>query len=943
MKSELIFVGNPDQSVLNQAKNKLEEIGAEVVSCVNIENDPIMLKKALKTATQRSQLVVIVGGVGFSDSDMTVKTVSEAIGVDTACDQKVLANIAEHFATKGESLPDGAFRGAVLPVGANAFYGKKGSVGYFLTQGEQTIVMLPSDEEVFEDMMEKEVKPIIQSMEGKATSVRTFFAADVPDTLIDELMADIASEKGIALSVENKDGEFKFVLTASADSEEDARLKALAVAVKVRSALGDAIYTEEEKGIEQVVVDLLKEQGKTVATAESCTAGLLSKRLTDVNGSSDVFSMGIAAYSADIKAKVLGVPKEIIDEKGTVSREVAESMATNVRRLSGCTYGIGITGVAGESYEDKPSGLVYVSLCDGDKLWTKELKVNVDVEDARTAVRNTSATVALDMLRRTLLGIGEAVAVGSIIFDDDSKKEKPATTHFGLSFVESAVKSADETGLVDDGIILPADEIHLSYEQVDAAMFIRPETEEPEQLDFNFELDGDDTIEEAEEVVAPVVFEQTIVEEPQTEIMDEDFVLKEDAVFEEEPSVNPNKENGFVKAVKNFIPWKGDNLSKVLTKILFAAIIVSLVVSSCYVGDFMVKYFQNKSIVDDARDKYDRNDDSVNDQTGVFNRYELLLQQNSECVGWITVPNTNVDNPIYQTVNNDFYLDHNGIKEKSVYGAIFADYRDIISRAGNSKNITLYGHHMKDGSMFAQLHRYKTISFYKENPVITFDTIYGTGGQYKVFACMITNADNMDDNGYFFDFAAPSFRSDADFMSWIEQIRRRSLYNTAVDVNANDQILTLSTCTYEVKGTDLLCVVVARKVRDGESVAVNTGDVTTNSKIIYPQAWYDHFKGVKPTYADGLYTWVSGDYDREDVNAPGSIAPESVVSDITSNNTSSNASSEEPVSSQAPTSSEAPVSSTAPSQQMPTPTNPFTSSAEMQAPTPIAPLPTPIG
>ncbi|MBQ2704991.1 MAG: class B sortase [Clostridia bacterium] len=421
--------------------------------------------------------------------------------------------------------------------------------------------------------------------------------------------------------------------------------------------------------------------------------------------------------------------------------------------------------------------------------------------------------------------------------------------------------------------------------------------------------------------------------------MDEDFVLKEDAVFEEEPSVNTKKENGFVKAVKNFIPWKGDNLSKILTKLLFAAIIVSLVVSSCYVGDFMVKYFQNKSIVDDARDKYDRNDDSVNDQTGVFNRYELLLQQNTDCVGWITVPNTNVDNPIYQTVNNDFYLDHNGIKEKSVYGAIFADYRDIISRAGNSKNITLYGHHMKDGSMFAQLHRYKTISFYKENPVITFDTIYGTGGQYKVFACMITNADNMDDNGYFFDFAAPSFRSDADFMSWIEQIRRRSLYNTAVDVNANDQILTLSTCTYEVKDADLLCVVVARKVRDGESVAVNTGDVTTNSKIIYPQAWYDHFKGVKPTYADGLYTWVSGDYDREDVNAPGSIAPESVVSEPTSSNTSSEA----PVSSQAPTSSEAPASSTAPSQQLPTPTNPFTSSAEMQAPTPIAPLPTPIG
>ncbi len=939
MKAEIIFVGNSNETALNKAKNKIEGMGAEVVGCTNIENDTVMLKKALKTAISRSQLAVIVGGVGFNADDLTVKTVSEAVGVDTACDQNVLANIAEHFANKGEMLPDGAFRGAVLPVGANVFYSENGSVGCSLTQGEQTIVMLPSDEEVFDTMMEKDVTPIVKSMKGEAISERTFFAADVPDTLIDELKADISEENGVTLSVDNKDGEVKFVLTATGNSEEDARLKALAVAVKVRSALGDTIYTEEENGIEQVVVDLLKEQGKTVATAESCTAGLLSKRLTDVNGSSDVFSMGIAAYSADIKAKVLGVPKDIIDEKGTVSREVAESMATNVRRLSGCTYGIGITGVAGESYEDKPSGLVYVSLCDGDNLWTKELNVDVEVEDARTTVRNTSATIALDMLRRTLLGIGESVSKGGMVFDATSKEEKPATVS-GLSFVGGAVKTADTAGVVDDGIILPADEIHLSYEQVDAAMFIKAAEEKPEQIDFGFELNSDDTIEEEEEVAAPVVFEQPIVEASQTEIMDEDFVLKEDAVFEEEiPQDNSKKENGFVKAIKNFIPWKGDNLSKILTKLLFVAIIVSLVVSSCYVGDFMVKYFQNKSIVEDARDKYDRNDDGVNDQTGVFNRYELLLQQNPDCVGWITVPNTNVDNPVYQTGDNDFYLEHNGIKEKSVYGAVFADYRDIISRAGNTKNVTLYGHHMKDGSMFAQLHRYKNISFYKENPVITFDTIYGTGGEYKVFACMITNADNMDDNGYFFDFAAPSFRSDADFMSWIEQIRRRSLYNTAVDVNANDQILTLSTCTYEVKDTDLLCVVVARKVREGESVAVNTGDVTTNSKIIYPQAWYDHFNGVKPTYADGLYTWVSGDYDREDVNAPGSIAPESVVSDITS----SNASSEEPVSSQAPTSSEEPVSSTAPSQQLPTPTNPLTSSTEVEAPAPIAPLPTPIG
>jgi len=942
MNAEIIFVGNKlsDESISALAQ-KLQGGGAEIMAQTPVEAEAVKLKKALKAATDRSQFVVIVGGIGFGADDITIKTVCDAIGAEAVCDQTVLANIADYYASVGAELPDGAFRAAVVPKGAKVFYGTKGDMGCALSAGEQSIVMLPADKDSLETMVDGEVLPLIQSMIGKATNKRTFYAADVSAQTEQELIDEIGAQQGVTVKTLRKDGEMTVVLTALADSEEEARLKNLALTVKVRSVLGDAIYTEEEKSIEQVTVDLLRSAGSTVATAESCTAGLLSKRLTDVSGSSDVFSMGIAAYSAEIKAKVLNVPKDIIEQKGTVSREVAESMATNVRRLSGCTYGVGITGIAGDSVEEKPSGLVYVSLTDGKTVWTKELNVDVNVEDARTVVRNTAATVALDMLRRALLGIAEAgEPVGLVGIGFGTDRDDKSTAVGGLSFVESAVQMAEAESVVDDGIILPAAETRLSYEEVDAAMFVGAEEDEPvEQLNFDFELEEDNEIVQEIESAGDEFVLVDDLNEVDTDIMDEDFVLKEDAQIPEEEPQKEKKPNGFVNWVKNFIPWKGDTLSKILTKCLFIVIIASLVVSSCYVGDFMVKYFKNKNIVDDAREKYDRNDNTVDDQTGVFNRYELLLEQNKDCIGWITVPNTNVDNPVYQTSDNDFYLDHNGIKEKSVYGALFADYRDIISRAGNTKNVTLYGHHMKDGSMFAQLHRYKSVSFYKENPVITFDTIYGTGGQYKVIGCMITNADNMDDNGYFFDFAAPSFRSDADFMSWIEQIRRRSLYNTAVDVTTSDEILTLSTCTYEIKSADLLCVVVARKVREGESVAVNTGDVTTNSKIIYPQAWYDHFGGVKPTYADGLYTWVSGDYDREDVNAPGSIAPESLISDVptSSEATSSEATSSEATSSEA-TSSEAPVSSEAPaSSEAPTPSAPTAASV------PDAFLPPPLG
>lgn len=899
MNAEIIFVGGKptNEKSIKQLMASLTADGAEVTYESEVEASAMEVKKALKAAAERSQMIVLMGGMGVEGGDLTVKSVCDAVGVDTVCDQNVLATIADSYAADGQELPDGAFRAALVPKDAQIFEGAKGNVGCAITKGEQCIVMLPNDESSVNAVLNNGLDSLVNSMSGTASYSRSFYGVDVSAQTEQELFDDVAGQPGVNLLVDRHDGEMTVVLSTTAATEKEAKDKNMSLAIKVRRILGDSIYTEEEKAIEEITVGLLRESGKTVATAESCTAGLLSKRLTDVSGSSDVFSMGIAAYSAEIKSRVLGVPMSVIESKGTVSREVSESMASNVRRLSGCTYGVGITGIAGDSVEEKPSGLVYISLTDGNTMWTKKLNVDVNGDDARATVRNTAATIALDMLRRALLGISEQ---GKPV----EAKSKAAGS--GLTFAQSGVKAANEAGVSEDGIILPADEAFFSYEEVDEAVVTPTQaTQEDENNQLYFDVVADEPQTEENFVIADLPqqqelsfdFDEPVVEEPAPaepivestpDFMDEDFVLKEDAVIEEEPAEAPEKKKAtFVDWLKNFIPWKGDNFSKVLTKSLFMVIIVSLVVSSCYVGDFMIKYFQNKGIIEEARKKYDRNNDTFNEETGIYNRFDLLLEQNSDCIGWITVPNTKIDNPIYQTTDNDYYLVNNSIKEKSVYGAIFADYRDIISPKGNSKNITLYGHHMKDGSMFAQLHRYKSMSFYKENPVITFDTIYGTGGNYKVIACMITNSDAMDDNGYFFDFATPSFRSDADFMNWIEQVRRRSIYNTDVDVIASDHILTMSTCTYEVKDKELLCVVIARKVRDGESIAVNTGDVTSNTKVIYPQAWYDHFGGVKPTYADGIYTWVSGDYDRQDVNAPESIAPESVVSDPTSSSETS--------------------------------------------------------
>ena len=200
------------------------------------------------------------------------------------------------------------------------------------------------------------------------------------------------------------------------------------------------------------------------------------------------------------------------------------------------------------------------------------------------------------------------------------------------------------------------------------------------------------------------------------------------------------------------------------------------------------------------------------------------------------MPNTKIDNPIYQTDNNDFYLTHNQQKQKSAYGALFFDSKNVITESETDKNLVIYGHHMKNGSMFANLTKYKELSFYKQNPTVEFATLYGNG-TYKVYAAFVLNASKADDNDYIYNISRKSFIDDNDFDSWVNEARERSLINTGVDVKNGDNIITLVTCTYDFDNARF--VVMARETREGEEPSVDTLKATANSSPRYPKRWYD--------------------------------------------------------------------------------------------------------
>ena len=231
---------------------------------------------------------------------------------------------------------------------------------------------------------------------------------------------------------------------------------------------------------------------------------------------------------------------------------------------------------------------------------------------------------------------------------------------------------------------------------------------------------------------------------------------------------------------------------------------------------------------------------------GIQERYKLLYAQNQDFVGWLTVPNTSIDMPVYQCENNSYYLKHDNFDTYTKYGTLFLDMNN--NPADLTRNSTIYGHNFDNKLIFDELHNYRDPEFFKKSPVIEFNTLY-KNYKWKVIAAFHTNGESAGDNDYLFYYIASSFGNNS-FMKFYDELQQRSYIHTGVDVQPTDKVLTLSTCTYFFDRNGSLenarFVVVARLVREGESEEVDVSKVTVNENVRYPQLYYTVFGGTNP-------------------------------------------------------------------------------------------------
>lgn len=412
MNAEIISVGtelllgdvvNTDTAIVARA---LTTIGVNLLHTVTVGDNPERLQQALELALSRSDLVITTGGLGPTNDDLTKETIAKAAGQPLEESPEIRAHIEKYFT--GRAISENQYKQALLPRECEILPNDHGTApGCVCTtpQGKQ-IAMLPGPPSELEPMLQNYLIPYLQrgrTERIQSHKIRVFGRGE--GDVAQQIHAFTETPNPSAATYASE-GEMYVRVTAKAASQEEAETLCQPVVQQICDCLGDFVYGVDVDNLEQCVVNALREQHRTIATAESCTGGLLAKRLTDVPGSSEVFEMGAVTYSNRIKSLLLDVPEDILAQYGAVSEPVARAMAEGVRKQAGSDLGVGITGIAGPDggSAEKPVGLVYLALSDGKQTWVWKMPGGGMVR-TRNYYRVRAASTILDMVRRYLSGL----------------------------------------------------------------------------------------------------------------------------------------------------------------------------------------------------------------------------------------------------------------------------------------------------------------------------------------------------------------------------------------------------------------------------------------------------------------------------------------------------------------------------------------------------------
>ena len=363
------------------------------------------LEEAIRLGFERSDILILTGGLGPTKDDLTKETVARVFGKALYEHVETKQRIQAYFEEIGHTnITQNNWKQALVPEDALVVNNHNGTApGLILSENGKTAILLPGPPNELKPMFERDIYPYLNKVEPEGIYSKMIKICSIGESKAEEMVADILEEQtNPTIAPYAKTGEVHLRITAKALNEEVAEDLIIPMLTKLRQRFGSYIYTErEEESLEQVIVAILEKQKIYLATAESCTGGLLAGRIVNAAGVSKVYKQGFITYANEAKEDTLGVKRQTLDSYGAVSKEVASEMAIGAKERANADVAISITGIAGPDggTNDKPVGLVYVACALGDKVEVQELHLSGN----REKIRDYAVVRAMTMLREELL------------------------------------------------------------------------------------------------------------------------------------------------------------------------------------------------------------------------------------------------------------------------------------------------------------------------------------------------------------------------------------------------------------------------------------------------------------------------------------------------------------------------------------------------------------
>ena len=397
-------IANTNAQVLSQS---LSALGINVFWHTVVGDNPTRLRQAVDTARHRADILITTGGLGPTYDDLTKETVCAACGKALVFHPEILSDIADFYEKNLHApMPDNNRQQAMLPEGCVVFDNPVGTApGCAFEADGVHVLLLPGPPHEMVTMLRRCAEPYLRSLSREIIVSHDIMTFGLGESYVDQLLHEKMSHmENPSLATYAKPCEVRLRATAKAQSTEQAEEMLAPVVDEVKTLLGPYVYGVDVTGLEEVCSALLLERGLTLATAESCTGGLIARRITALPGASRVYRGGVVSYWTEVKAAVLGVPQDLLDQYGAVSEPTARAMAEGARRITGADIAVSVTGVAGPDPDERgnPVGLVFIGLATPDGTFCRRTESG---RRTRNRIQDLSANHALDMVRRYLTGL----------------------------------------------------------------------------------------------------------------------------------------------------------------------------------------------------------------------------------------------------------------------------------------------------------------------------------------------------------------------------------------------------------------------------------------------------------------------------------------------------------------------------------------------------------